>query len=95
MSDVWKWELRMCCSMHVESLYKQLLQCLQQGTTTGINLSPDYAAAPHDETLFDSVMLSLKSTEEGALELHGAEARGEDPRGTLWTLAHMRHSIIE
>jgi len=62
----------MCCDMHIESLYKQLQECLQKGQRTGINLSPQYAAAPHDETLFDSVMLSLKSTADGTLELRGA-----------------------
>ena len=81
MSDVWKWELKMCCSLHVESLYKLLLQCQQQEITTGINLSPDYAAAPHDETLFDSVRLSLKSTEEGTLGLHGTVSYWSPGRG--------------
>lgn len=35
MTDVWIWEMEMCCGMHIESLYKKLLQCCQQGATTG------------------------------------------------------------
>ena len=62
----------MCCSMHIQSLYEKLLQCQQQGITTGINVAPDYGAAPYDETLFDTLRLSVKTTEEGLLALRGA-----------------------
>lgn len=70
--DTWKWEMEMCCSMHIQSLYEKLLQCQQQGITTGINVAPDYGAAPYDETLFDTLRLSVKTTEEGLLALRGA-----------------------
>lgn len=70
--NVWKWEMDMCCSMHIESLYKQLLLCKEQGMSTGISVQPRYPAAPHDETLFDCVMLYAKSVgETGAMEISG------------------------
>ena len=57
--NVWKWEMDMCCSMHIESLYKLLKEYKEKGVLTGIAVSPKFPAAPHDETLFDWCPLSV------------------------------------
>lgn len=70
--NVWKWEMEMCCSLHVNSLLKLLQACKEEGKTTGINVCPNYGAAPHDESLFDSVTLSAKSVgEDVKIEITG------------------------
>lgn len=62
--DVWKWEMDMCCSMQIESLYKKLLVCKEKGTMTGICLRANIPAAPMNESLFDNVMLFVESDEK-------------------------------
>ena len=69
--NVWKWEMDMCCSMHINSLYKQLKELKEKGITTCIAVHPKYPAAPHDETLFDCVMLYAKSIDNGKMEISG------------------------
>lgn len=69
--DVWKWEMKMCCGMQIESLQTQLLECKQKGQTTDIAVRPKYPAAPHDEMLFDSVTLFARSKDDGKIEVSG------------------------
>lgn len=70
--NVWKWEMDMCCSMHIESLYKLLKEYKEKGVLTGIAVSPKFPAAPHDETLFDCVMLYAKSVDDSEkIEISG------------------------
>ena len=69
--NVWKWEMDMCCSMQIESLRKQLQECKNKGITTEIALSPEYPAAPRNESLFDCVMLYAKSLKDCKLEVSG------------------------
>lgn len=70
--NVWKWEMEMCCGLHVKSLLKLLQLCEDEGNTTGINVCPDYGAAPQNESLFDTVILSAKSVgDDGKIEITG------------------------
>ena len=69
--NVWKWEMESCCCMNLEDLYKQLSELYEKGKTIDISISPDFKAAPHDETLFDGVVLLVKSTDEGKIEVNG------------------------
>lgn len=72
MTDVWKWEIKMCCSLHIQSLLKLLQKCQDEGDTTEICVCPNYGAAPHDELLFDSVVLQAKSMGDGEkIEISG------------------------
>lgn len=69
--NVWKWEMDMCCSMHIETLYKQLNEIKENGVSADIAVHPDYSAAPHDETLFDCIMLYAKSIDDTKMEITG------------------------
>lgn len=69
--NVWKWEMKMCCSMQIESLHKQLLECKHEGRTEEIALRPNVTAAPHDETLFDGLMLDVRSKDNNKLQVSG------------------------
>ena len=69
--DIWKSEMESCCRMHIRDLYDLLKEYLDNDKTEPIFLSPKYAAAPHDESLFDCVILSIKADLDGKLILSG------------------------
>lgn len=65
--DIWKSEMESCCRMHLRDLYGLLKEYLKNGNKEPISLSPKYAAAPHDESLFDCMVLSIKADQDGKL----------------------------
>lgn len=69
--SVWKWEMGMCCRMHIESLYKLLSELKDRDVSSGIVVHPDYYATPFNDTLFDSIMLYAKSIDNGKIEISG------------------------
>ena len=79
--SVKKWEMNMCCSMQIESLHKQLLECRHEGRKKDISLCPDIMAAPHDETLFDGLMLYIRSIDNGKIQVSGTVFYWSPPKG--------------
>lgn len=97
-TEIKKWEMEMCCDSHVESLLKMLQTCKDRGHIKGFYLTPNYAAAPQDETLFDSVRLYAKSVDEGnMIELSGEVTYWNPFSGFVGKTAviHTFHSIDE
>ena len=66
VTDVWLWEMQMCCSMHLKALREKLLEYGGAPLPDDTTIGPLLTAAPHDDTLFDSVTLYIKA----GLNLH-------------------------
>ena len=69
--DVWKWEMESCCSMILRELYEKMKELFDNGDTTVISISPQFLAAPRNETLFDGVSLYVKSQDDGKIKVEG------------------------
>lgn len=69
--NIWKSEMTSCCRMNIEALYKRLMENKEGAGVAGFLLSSGIAAAPHDETLFDSVTFYVKTVDNGSNELIG------------------------
>lgn len=68
--DVWKFEMRLCCSMNIEDLYKQLLEISDTPSVTDFSITPKFMAAPQNEMLFEGVDLYIK-TNDGKIDVTG------------------------
>ena len=69
--DIWKSEMISCCGMNIEALYERLQDNREKAADAGFVLSSGIAAAPYDETLFDSVTFYVKTVDDGSMELIG------------------------
>lgn len=65
------YEMESCCRMQIKPLLELLEGCRQNNITTGISVKPKFMAAPENDSLFDSLQLFAKSTENDAIEISG------------------------
>lgn len=94
MTSIWKWEMKMCCSLHIHSLLELLQKCQDEGDTTGICVCPDYGAAPRNESLFDTVALQAKSTGDGEkIEISGTVTYWS-PSKSFWEESTVIRSFV-
>lgn len=69
--SVRRYEMETCCRMQIESLLELLYECRRSNNGSAISVTPRYLAAPHDDSLFDSLRLYIKTIDGGKLELSG------------------------
>ena len=68
--DVRKYEIRSCCLIQIKSI-KALLQTYRDKQIVPYKIQTNYAAAPRDETIFDSLNLYVEIKDESVIVLTG------------------------